>query len=42
MNTSWCDKCDTDVPEDILSVIYVDNIPVYVCEPCLDKHFPLV
>ena len=44
-NKTWCDHCKREFVEtanDSLSIIYVENTPIYVCQECLDKHYPLV
>ena len=40
---TWCDHCGNDVDEskDSISLIYVDMQPIWVCEECLDTHYPL-
>lgn len=42
--TRHCDKCDSyfDKDYETVSVIYVATEKIWVCDLCLDKHFPLV
>lgn len=37
---SWCDHCGDYAKE--ISLIYVENMPIWACNECLDKHYPLV